>query len=71
MKKDIRDKENELKEKWGYLRNLTKDHRVKRKLSYELYEIEDETYKKWKFFKGYLNAKGENKNEKDNKKRNN
>ena len=61
MKKSIRDKENELRQKWSYLKNLSKDDNIKRKTTYELYEAENEMYKKWKFFKGYLNAKENNK----------
>lgn len=66
MTKSIRDKENELRNKWSYLKELSKDETIKKIKTFELYEAENELYKKWKFFKGFLNAK-ENSNEENNK----
>jgi hypothetical protein len=57
MTKSIRDKENELREKWGYLKELTKSDDIKKRKSIDLMEAEDELFKKWKFYKGFLNAK--------------
>lgn len=57
MSKNIRDKERKLRKKWVYLKELSKDDKLKRKTTYELVQAEDEIYNKWKFFKGFLNAK--------------
>jgi hypothetical protein len=65
MTKSIRDKEMELHNKWTYLKELAKDDKIKRKTVFELYEAEDQLFKKWKFFKGYLEAKENNKDEQD------
>lgn len=65
MSKNIRDKEIELREKWGYLKELSKDDKVKRNTTYELREAEDELFNKWKFYKGFLNAKENIKDEKN------
>jgi hypothetical protein len=66
MKKSIRDKENELRKKWSYIKELSKDDNIKKETTFELMEAEDELFKKWKFFKGYLNAK-ENTNDRKDK----
>ena len=60
MTKSIRDKEIELQQKWAYLKKLSKDDKIKKATTFELYEAEDEIFKKWKFFKGFLNAKENN-----------
>lgn len=55
--KNIRDKEIELRKKWGYLKELSKDDSIKKEKTFDLVQAEDEIYNKWKFFKGYLKAK--------------
>ena len=66
MNKNIRDKEIELQKKWGYLKELSKDNNLKKHTTYELREAENELYNKWKFYKGFIKAK-ENIKDEENK----
>ena len=67
MSKSIRDKERYYFKKWTYLQALLKEKNIEKEKSYELIEAEDEAYKKWLFFKGFLNAKEGVENEKSKK----
>ena len=62
MSKGIRNKETELQKKWVYLRNLAKTEGQKYEVYSEIWRLEDESYKKWLFYKNYLLAKDKIKN---------
>lgn len=57
MNKTIIDKKTELYNKWSYLKDLAKDHHFNYEQSSEIYRVEDETYKKYLFYRNYIRAK--------------
>lgn len=62
MSKDIRKKEIELQNQWGHLQDISKEDKIKKEKTFELMQMENNIYKKWLFFKGYLKAKEKTKN---------
>ena len=64
MNKSIRDKEIELYNKWGYLKELQKEDKLKKEKSYELMMEEDELYKKWLFYRNFLKQQDKGKGRK-------
>lgn len=67
MSKNVRDKTQELYEKWSYLKALAKDDKLDYERNSEIYAIEDEIYKKYLFYKKFLNAEEKIKDNKGRK----